>query len=133
MRSSKGKTILMVDDDRDIVDSTCFRLRNEGYDTIVAFDADQGIDSAIKHQPDLIILDVRMPGKNGLVALSELKRCDDTKHIPIVMLSASIVDKNGCLDGGARFFVKKPYASKQLVAAVDTAIDRNHSLSKAIS
>ncbi|MCA9217521.1 MAG: response regulator [Planctomycetales bacterium] len=128
MGNPKSRTILMIDDDRDIVDSTCRRLENEGYRTIAAFDAEQGIDSAVHCKPDAIILDVRMPGMNGINALTQLKQRAETKPIPVVMLSASVVDQNSCLDAGARFFIKKPYLSKHLLAAVDTAmgeIDKN--------
>ena len=63
-----------------------------------------------------------MPRKDGLAALSYLKRRSDTKDIPVIMLSASIVDQEAGLNAGARFFIRKPYSGAKLVQAVRTAI-----------
>ena len=100
------------------------RLRAAGYDTVIAHDGEQGIAKAIETQPDAIVLDVRMPKKNGIQALEELKQHGATCNIPIIMLSASLVDQQTALDAGARFFLTKPYQGKVLLAAVSAAIDR---------
>ena len=116
------RTVLMVDDDHDIMRGACLRLRAAGYRTLEATDGESGIAAAVANRPDLILLDVRMPHKDGLAALSDLKRRSDTKHIPVVMLSASIVDQQASLDAGAKFFIRKPYSGATLVQAVRTAI-----------
>ncbi len=115
-------TVLMVDDDQDILHAACMRLRAAGYKTLEATDGEEGIATAIRGQPDLIVMDVRMPRKNGLDALADLKHRTDTQHIPIVMLSASIVDQAAALDAGARFFIRKPYNGMTLIQAVQTAM-----------
>ena len=115
-------TVLMIDDDREIVQGACLRLRAAGYRLLTAGDAESGIAAAIDNLPDTILLDVRLPRRDGLSALSELKRRPETKHIPVVMLSASIVDQQAALDAGAKFFLRKPYRGDILVQAVETAL-----------
>src|SRR5262245_30894726 len=114
-------TVLMIDDDREIISGACLRLGAAGYHMLTACDAESGIAAAIDRQPDIIVLDVRLPRRDGLSVLSELKRRPETKHIPVVMLSASVVDQQAALDAGARFFVRKPYRGDVLVQAVATA------------
>jgi twitching motility two-component system response regulator PilH len=115
-------TILMVDDDHEIARAACMRLRAAGYTTLQAADGESGVASAVANHPDLILLDVRMPGKDGLAALSDLKHRSDTCGIPVVMLSASVVDQEAGLNAGARFFIRKPYSGATLMQAVRTAI-----------
>jgi DNA-binding response OmpR family regulator len=115
-------TVLVVDDDCEIVTAATLRLRAAGYRTRSAFDGESGLALTVECHPDIILLDVRMPRKDGLTALRELKNRSDTKDIPIVMLSASIIDQQAALDAGARFFLKKPYRGDILVQAVDAAL-----------
>jgi len=119
---SEARTVLVVDDDEEIVRAACMRLRAAGYKALEANDGPSGIAAAIADQPDLILLDVRMPNKDGLEVLSELKHRPDTKRIPVVLLSASIVDQEAGLDAGARFFIRKPYSGATLMQAVRTAL-----------
>ncbi len=115
-------SVLMVDDEPEILQATALRLRAAGYRTQSAPDAATGIAAAASNQPDLILMDVRMPQQDGLSALADLKRRPDTVAIPVVMLSASVVDEEAALDAGARFFLRKPYRSETLLTAVRTAI-----------
>ena len=118
-------TVLMVDDDREIVRGACLRLQAAGYCMLTAGDAEAGIAAATANHPDVILLDVRLPRRDGLSALSELKRRSETKHIPVVVLSASVVDQQAALDAGARFFLRKPYRGDLLVQAVRTALTKD--------
>ncbi len=118
--------VLMVDDDPEILRATDLRLRAAGYRTHAESGADAGIAAAASRQPELILMDVRMPQKDGLTALAELKHRPETRGIPVVMLSASIVDERAALDAGARFFVRKPYRGDVLLKAVRTAISSNN-------
>ena len=117
-------TVLVVDDDCEIVTAATLRLRAAGYRTQTAYDGESGVALAAGCHPDAILLDVRMPRKDGLTALKELKRRDDTKNIPVVMLSASIVDQQAALDAGARFFLKKPYGGDTLLQAISSALEQ---------
>ena len=119
---SEKQTILLVDDDQAILDGTQLRLRACGYETLNAIDGVQGVATAIKTQPDAIVMDVRMPRMDGLAALTELQENEETKEIPVVMLSASLRDQQRALDAGARFFITKPYEGKNLVRAIESAI-----------
>jgi CheY-like chemotaxis protein len=119
-------SVLLVEDDRDLAFGTSMRLKAAGFDTLLAHDGHEGIDVARSARPSAIVLDVRMPRMNGLVALDRLQRDHQTKNIPIVMLSASVVDQQAALDAGARYFLTKPYQPTTLVTAVTQAIAENH-------
>jgi DNA-binding response OmpR family regulator len=113
--------VLVIDDDHDVVLGVGLRLRAAGYETLTAFDGEQGVAAAKESRPDVIVLDVRMPRLDGLGTLRELRNCQDTQEIPVVMVSASLVDQNAALDSGARFFLAKPYQPKTLLAAIEAA------------
>ena len=116
------RTVLLVDDDSAILEGASLRLRASGYDTLAASDGGQGVAAAIKLKPDAIVMDVRMPRMDGIAALSELQENAATKDIPVVMLSASLMDQQKALDAGARFFLRKPYVGKNLVGAIESAL-----------
>jgi DNA-binding response OmpR family regulator len=116
--------ILVVDDDRDMVRGARLRLGAAGYETLVAFDGAEGVAKAIDNLPDAILLDILMPRMNGLRALVELRAHQQTKCIPIVMLSARVVDQQAALDAGARFFLTKPYRARKLLEAIESALDK---------
>lgn len=118
-------TVLIVDDDRAILQGANLRLRASGFQTIEAHDGGEGVATAMRAKPDAIVMDVRMPRMDGLTALNELQDSDDTRGIPVVMLSASLIDQQQALEAGARFFVSKPYDGRDLVGAVQAAIREN--------
>jgi CheY-like chemotaxis protein len=113
--------ILVVDDDRDVLRGARLRLEGAGYETFSAADGEEGVASAVKLRPDAILLDVRMPRMDGLTALAKLRERADTRNIPVVMLSASLIDQQAALDAGARFFLSKPYQGRTLLAAIESA------------
>jgi DNA-binding response OmpR family regulator len=117
------KTVLVIDDERQIAQVTCIRLKNAGYQTLMASDGIQGVEMAVAYLPDAILLDVRMPRMDGLHALAELRSRPETHDIPVVMLSASLIDKPAALDAGARFFLTKPFDATNLIAAICTAVE----------
>ena len=119
------RKILVIDDDHDVVLGTSLRLRSAGYETVAAYDGEEGIAAAIDLCPDAIVLDVRMPRLDGLSALERLRRYAGTRDIPVVIVSASLVDRHAALDSGARYFLPKPYHAKSLLTALASAIDEN--------
>jgi CheY-like chemotaxis protein len=121
----RSACVLLVEDDHDVALGASLRLRSAGYQTLIAHDGHEGVTVARKARPTVIVLDVRMPRMNGLVALGKLRRDERTKHIPIVMLSASVVDQQAALDAGARYFLTKPYQPTTLLTAVERAISEN--------
>ena len=118
-------TVLLVEDDHEIRNVASLRLRAAGCKTITAVDGEEGVRKAIGDLPDAIVMDVRMPKKDGMTALVELKEQEETRNIPIVMLSAAIVDQQRALEAGALFFLPKPYHGGDLLATVTAAIERD--------
>lgn len=116
------QTILLVDDDRDVLLGASKRLGTAGFEILLAYDGNEGLASAAEHHPDAIVLDVRMPHKHGLTALAQLRSEEATKNIPVVMLSASLVDQRAALEAGANYFLRKPYSGPTLIDAVKRAI-----------
>jgi DNA-binding response OmpR family regulator len=80
--------ILIVDDDPDLVETVGMMLENKGYEVGKAYDGVEGEESVNKRQPDLLVLDVMMPRKNGYVLCAELKKNKKTRDIPIILLTA---------------------------------------------
>ncbi|MFZ0930012.1 MAG: response regulator [Syntrophobacteraceae bacterium] len=83
-----GKYVLIVDDDPDMVETVGMMLESKGYEVGKAYDGVEGEESIRKRRPDLVVLDVMMPRKNGYVLCSELKKNKETKEIPIILLTA---------------------------------------------
>jgi CheY-like chemotaxis protein len=108
--------ILIVDDDVDTVELLTKRFRAEGYSTSEAYDGEQALQKVKEYKPDLIILDIMMPKIDGYEASKRLKGYDNTKHIPIIMLSAKakIPDKVKGLDFGADDYITKPFDYREL-------------------
>lgn len=124
---SDRRRILLVDDDRDIVRGVAIRLRAAGYDVSVSHGGQAGLTVAQHCQPDAIVLDMRMPVVDGMDVLRELRERPETAGIPVIVLSASVVEtgKSQALELGARYFLEKPYEAPQLVAAVKAALADN--------
>lgn len=114
-----GKRILIVDDEQDILDLLRFNLENEGYETIVASDGMQALELA-KNHPDLIILDVMLPGKDGWEVMRALRQSPQTQNIPVIFLTAKSgeIDEVVGLELGADDYVVKPISIRKLLARV---------------
>ena len=110
------KRILIVDDDAFIRRPLEFILREEGYNAATAANADEGLRAIESQPPDLILLDVMMPGKDGLTWCAELKADPRYAKIPIVLLSArgQDVDRQRGYAAGASDFMSKPYSPVEL-------------------
>lgn len=117
--------ILIVDDDREIARGLDLRFRAAGFETNMAHDGQAGLEAAAEWQPDVMILDIRMPVMDGMTVLARMQAADTTRKIPVIVLSASVVDRARCktLDLGARCFVEKPFDARQLVQAVQTVLE----------
>ncbi len=118
---SEPKSVLIVDDDPEVCVSVAHRLEGMRYATRTAYNGRQALNDAGTHHPDLIILDIRMPGIDGIKVLAELKKREATRDIPVIMLSASVLDKRRAMAAGATCFISKPYRGSDLAAAVDAA------------
>jgi DNA-binding response OmpR family regulator len=127
-RSVSGKKahVLLVDDDQEIARAVKLRLRKSGYAVTVAFNGEAGLQAALESPPDAIILDMRMPLMDGLTMLTEMRREERMRGIPVILLSAFMRedDKRAALRLGASYFIEKPYDSLVLVEAVEQAVGR---------
>jgi DNA-binding response OmpR family regulator len=121
-----GKRILIVDDDAFIRRPLEFILREEGYESCCASDAEEGLHLIATRRPDLILLDVMMPGKDGLTLCRELKADPRTADIPVVLLSARgrEDDREAGLALGALDFMTKPYSPHELKRRVREILSR---------
>jgi len=121
------KKILIVDDERDIVKALTIRLQRAGYEVVTAFDGAQGIFMAHKENPDLIILDIRMPAGNGFSIAEKLKESKDTVAVPVIFLTGSPEkdSEQKAMALGARFYVKKPYDPEELLDAIERALGKD--------
>ena len=125
MSAAPKKKILIVDDERDIVKALMIRLQANGYGVVSAFDGAQGIFMAHKENPDLIILDIRMPAGDGFSVAERLRKSADTSQMPIIFLTGSPESNSQqrAQDLGARFYIKKPYDPEELLDAVKRALE----------
>ncbi|MCH8941111.1 MAG: response regulator [Bacteroidetes bacterium] len=116
--------ILIIDDLRENVFMLQNKLEKENYKIISAYDGDTGIKKAKKQLPDLILLDIMMPRKNGLQVCKELLEEEITKDIPIIMVTAKVAadDIRIGLEAGAFDYIKKPFNNIELLARVRTAL-----------
>ena len=118
-----GKTILIVEDEQNIVDILSFNLSREGYDTLEAYDGPTGLQLALEQNPDLILLDLMLPGMDGWQVLREIRK---TSNVPIIMLTAKdeTFDKVLGLELGADDYVAKPFEPKELLARIKAVLRR---------
>ncbi len=114
------KKILVVDDERVIVQMVGMRLKAHGYDVISASDGQEGLDVAKKEKPDLIILDVMMPKMDGYKVCGLLKMDSRFAKIPIIMFTARAQEKDRDMgkEVGANAYITKPFDPQLLVAKV---------------
>ncbi len=117
--------ILLVEDEEKLARFVELELTHEGYEVDKAFDGRIGLDKAENGEYDLILLDIMLPGLNGLEVLRRLRR---TSHTPVIMLTArdAVMDKVTGLDTGADDYVTKPFSIEELLARIRAAL-RKHS------
>ena len=115
------KKILFIEDELDQVMLITERLKSNGFEVVSAADGEKGLQKALEELPDLILLDIVMPLKNGLEVASELKNNSKTRGIPIIILTASDMSSldERCRDCGADFVMRKPYNSNELINKIN--------------
>ena len=119
-----GKRILIVEDEKNIVDILMFNLRRDGYDTMEAYDGEAGLQLALEQDPDLILLDLKLPKMNGFDVCRSIREAGRTT--PILMLTAreEETDKVLGLELGADDYITKPFSMRELMARVRANIRR---------
>jgi two-component system response regulator MtrA len=120
--SAKGR-VLVVDDDASLAEMLSIVLRQEGFDSAVVNRGDQAIDAFHRYRPDVVLLDLMLPGTDGIEVCRQIRR---ESGVPIVMLTAKgdTVDIVGGLESGADDYVVKPFKPKELVARIRARVRR---------
>ncbi len=115
-----------MDDEKDIVKMLDYNLKKEGFRTVLAYDGEDAVNLAVRQHPDLVVLDLMLPGIDGLEVCKALKKEDKTANIPIIMLTAKTreTDKVVGLELGADDYVTKPFSPRELVARIKAILRR---------
>ncbi len=121
------KTILIIEDERDLADLVAFNLEKEGYRTLTALDGANGLELARSQLPDLILLDLMLPGMMGMEVCKILKKSEKTAHIPVIMLTArgEEIDRVVGFEVGADDYVVKPFSTRELLLRVKAVLRRS--------
>ena len=125
--------ILIVEDEKDIVKMLEYNLKKEGFQVVSSRDGEEALDLAVRENPDLVILDLMLPGLDGLEVCKILKKESKTSHIPIIMLTAKSQesDKVIGLELGADDYITKPFSPRELVARIKAVLRRAKDKDKA--
>jgi DNA-binding response OmpR family regulator len=125
---SKG-TILVIDDEKDLIELVQYNLEKEGYDVIAAGDGPSGMEVIRKHRPDLVVLDLMMPGMDGLAVCQQLRSDARVARVPIIMLTAKATEADRIvgLELGADDYITKPFSPREVVARVKAVLRRSSS------
>lgn len=120
------ESILVVEDDEDILEMVTYNLKKEGYDTTAVRNGNDAVAAAKNERPQLVVLDIMLPGMDGLQVCRTLRQNEITRHMPIIMLTAKSeeTDKIVGLELGADDYMTKPFSPKELVARIRAVLRR---------
>lgn len=120
------QTILVVDDEQDLLDLIEYNLKKEGFDVLKAEDGEEGIRMARKHAPNLILLDIMMPKMSGLEAVEVIRADEELKRIPIIFLTARGDEKTEVegLNKGGDDYITKPISTTKLISRIKAVLRR---------
>ncbi len=118
------KKILIVEDNPQVVELVQMILEYLGYAPIVAMTGKQGVDLAISHLPDLVLLDITLPDMDGFTVACQIRENQKTHSIPILATTGkvSFEDKERCLKNGCNDYISKPYTPKQLASSIENLL-----------
>jgi two-component system alkaline phosphatase synthesis response regulator PhoP len=127
-RVAKGR-ILVVDDEVYIVHILDFSLGMEGYEVVTALDGEQALEKVAQQKPDLIVLDIMMPKLDGYETCKALKSREETKDIPVILLSAKgrNVDQKTGFEVGADDYITKPFSPRKRVERINSILGHENS------
>ena len=126
-----GKKILIIDDDRHLLLGLAARLKGSGYEVVCAKDGTAGINLARQEIPDLVVLDLGLPGDDGFLVLERMRGVACLSAIPVIVLTARAPSDNEkrALDGGAAAFFQKPTSNHQFLTAIRHTLGETIALS----
>ena len=128
--SDDPRTVLVADDDEDILQLVSFRLERAGYKVVTAADGQQALAAAREHKPDLAVLDVMMPGLNGYEVTRQLRADAATATIPVILLTARVqeADVSRGFEAGADDYLRKPFSPQELRSRVQAILARRSTI-----
>jgi len=123
---SDKQTILVVDDEEDLLDLIEYNLQKEGFDVLKAEDGEEGMEMAREHDPNLVLLDIMMPKMDGLEVVERMRADSKLKHIPIIFLTARGDEKTEVegLDKGGDDYITKPISTTKLISRIKAVLRR---------
>ncbi len=126
------ESILVIEDDEDILNLLTFNLESAGYEVTTSTDGYEGLNLLKSREPDLVVLDIMLPGLDGFEICKELKRKKETASIPVVMLTArgEEVDRIVGLELGADDYVVKPFSPRELLLRIKGILGRSQTVKK---
>ena len=121
-----SRTVLQIDDEPGMLAAVHVRLRAAGFEVIAATDGAGGLDAAASRHPDVILLDIRMPGMDGFEVCRRLKADAATAAIPVIFLSANAPGhaRSEAMQACAVAYLSKPYESAELLKTIESVLDR---------
>ena len=120
------ETVLVIDDEKDLIELVRYNLEKEGFRVLSALDGEAGMSIAAQEAPDAIVIDLMLPGIDGLDVCRQLRAAERTSRVPIIMLTAksSESDRVVGLELGADDYVTKPFSPRELAARVKAVLRR---------
>lgn len=117
--------ILIIDDEKLIVKATSLVIRLSGYEVLTAYNGEEGLKIVQEMKPDLILLDIMMPGMDGWQVLSRLQANEETRGIPVIVFTAKeyLKGKQKSLEAGAVDYISKPFEADELMDAIARGIN----------
>lgn len=122
-------TIMIVDDEDEVREMIRRILRFSQFNVIEARDGNEGMEMALTHQPDLITLDIMMPGKNGIILCEELKANPLTKHIPVIVLTVA-GNRKKVMSAGADYYMNKLFSIDEFFKVIYSLLPKKPSTVK---
>lgn len=121
-----GDTVLVVEDEADVMDLLRYNLNKSGFDVLIATSGLEGLEKASQHRPDLILLDIMLPGMNGYEVCKKLRNTAETASIAIVMLTAKgeTLERVKGLELGVDDYVTKPFSPRELILRIQAVLRR---------
>ena len=123
-----GEKIVVIEDEPDILEVLSFNLRREGFDVVSASSGGVGLETVTRESPDLVLLDLLLPGVDGLDVCRRLRSQPETARIPVIMVTAKSEESDVVLGlgVGADDYIQKPFSPRELVARVKAVLRRAH-------
>lgn len=118
--------VLIIEDESDIAKTLEYNLKKENFEVFIAADGETGLKAALKHKPDIIILDIMLPVMDGFSVCRKLKSDETLKNIPVIILTAKSdeIDKVTGLELGADDYISKPFSIRELIARIRAVLRR---------